>query len=64
MLRPYQAGARGAGESPGADAGGGIAIAFDGRLTDKRRERIRQVLATLVTTGAARTAGAAYFVPR
>ncbi len=42
----------------------GIAVAFDGRLTDKRRERIRQVLATLVTTGAARTAGAAYFVPR
>jgi len=42
----------------------GIAFAFDGRLTDKRRERIRQVLATLVTTGAARTAGAAYFVPR
>jgi hypothetical protein len=42
----------------------GIAIAFEGRLTDKRRERIRQVLATLVTTGAARTAGAAFFVPR
>jgi len=38
--------------------------AFDGRLTDKRRDRIRQVLATLVTTGAARTAAAAYFVPR
>lgn len=45
-------------------ASSSIAIAFDGRLTDKRRERIRQVLATLVTTGAARTAGAAYFVPR
>lgn len=42
----------------------GIAVAFDGRLTDKRRDRIRQVLAELVTTGAARTAGAAYFVPR
>lgn len=42
----------------------GIAVSFDGRLTDKRRERIRQVLATLVTTGAARTAGAAFFVPR
>jgi hypothetical protein len=42
----------------------GIAVAFEGRLSDRRRERIRQVLATLVTTGAARTAGAAYFVPR
>lgn len=42
----------------------GIAVAFEGRLTDKRRERIRQVLSTLVATGAARMAGAAFFVPR
>jgi len=42
----------------------GIAVAFDGRSTEKRRDRIRQVLSTLVATGAARTAGAAFFVPR
>lgn len=42
----------------------GIAMAFDGRLTDKRRERVRQVLTTLVATGAAMTAGASFFVPR
>lgn len=44
----------------------GIAVSFDGRLTDKRRARVRQVLETLVATGAARTdeRGASYFVPR
>ncbi len=42
----------------------GIAVAFDGRATEKRRQRIRQVLSTLVATGAARTAGAAFFVMR
>ncbi len=42
----------------------GIAVAFDGRTTDKRRQRVRQVLSTLVATGAARTAGASFFVPR
>lgn len=44
----------------------GIAVSFDGRLTDKRRARVRQVLAELVATGAARTdeQGASYFVPR
>ncbi|MDC9825610.1 class I SAM-dependent DNA methyltransferase [Devosia sp. ZB163] len=42
----------------------GIAVAFDGRSTEKRRDRIRQVLSTLMATGAARTAGAAFFVPR
>ncbi|MEP7241395.1 MAG: hypothetical protein ABI697_10960, partial [Devosia sp.] len=45
----------------------GIAVAFDGRLTDKRRERVRQVLDTLVATGAARTGQGEhtirYFVP-
>jgi hypothetical protein len=44
----------------------GIATSFDGRLTDKRRSRVRQVLDTLVATGAARTDenGQGYFVPR
>lgn len=44
----------------------GIATSFDGRLTDKRRERVRQVLDTLVATGAARMPEGTelYFVPR
>lgn len=44
----------------------GIAVSFDGRLTDKRRVRVRQVLAELVAKGAARAdeRGASYFVPR
>ncbi|MBZ9936760.1 hypothetical protein LB518_10675 [Mesorhizobium sp. BR1-1-16] len=45
-----------------------IAGAFHGRVTDKRKARIQQVLETLVATGAARTGelnGATrYFVPR
>jgi hypothetical protein len=45
-----------------------LATAFDGRLTDKRRARVSQVLETLVVTGAARTGQldgeTRYFVPR
>jgi hypothetical protein len=45
-----------------------LATAFDGRLTDKRRARVEQVLETLVVTGAARTGQldgeTRYFVPR
>jgi hypothetical protein len=45
-----------------------IAVAFDGRITAKRRDRVRQVLDTLVATGAARTGlvkhAIRYFVPR
>ena len=38
---------------------------FDGRLTDRRRTRIRQVLDTLVATGAGQQGGETrYFVPR
>lgn len=46
----------------------GLAQVFDGRLTDKRRARVQQVLDTLVVTGAARTGQldgeTRYFVPR
>lgn len=43
----------------------GIAASFDGRLTEKRKARVAQVLETLVATGAARTdAASRYFVPR
>ena len=45
-----------------------IAAAFDGRNSAKRRERVRQVLETLVATGSARTGGsegqATYFLPK
>ncbi len=45
-----------------------LASAFHGRVTDKRKARIRQVLETLVATGAARTGEmegtTRYFVPR
>ncbi|NDW08034.1 hypothetical protein [Jiella pacifica] len=45
-----------------------IAASFDGRLTDKRRSRIAEVLETLVATGAARSGQlegtVRYFVPR
>lgn len=45
-----------------------LATQFDGRLTDKRRARVEQVLDTLVVTGAARTGQhdgeTRYFVPR
>jgi len=45
-----------------------IAGSFDGRMTDKRKARIAQVLETLVATGAVRTGQldgeTRYFVPR
>lgn len=45
-----------------------IAAAFGGRVTDKRKARVEQVLETLVATGAARTGQldgvTRYFVPR
>lgn len=44
-----------------------IAAAFDGRLTEKRKARVAQVLETLAATGAARAdvdAPNRYFVPR
>ena len=45
-----------------------LASAFHGRVTDKRKARIQQVLETLVATGAARTGEmegtTRYFVPR
>ncbi|MCG6122135.1 MAG: class I SAM-dependent DNA methyltransferase [Microvirga sp.] len=42
-----------------------IAASFDGKLTARRRERVREVLATLISTGAVRVgAGARYFAPR
>ena len=55
----------GAADSPvSADA---VARAFDGKLSSKRRERVSEVLSTLVTTGSARTPPentTLYFVPR
>ncbi len=45
-----------------------IAVAFDGRNTTKRRERVAEVLETLVATGLARTVDIEgqprYFLPR
>lgn len=37
---------------------------FTGRNSQKRRDRVAEVLETLVATGAARTAAGGYFVPR
>lgn len=45
-----------------------ISLAFDGRNSPARKDRVRQVLETLVATGAARTAdeggSSRYFVAR
>ncbi|MCX5513724.1 hypothetical protein C3941_13730 [Kaistia algarum] len=55
-------------KAPAPAAPEAIAAAFPGRVTDKRKARVQQVLDTLVVTGAARTGqidGATrYFVPR
>jgi hypothetical protein len=54
--------------APAPAAPDAIAAAFDGRATAKRRDRVAEVLETLVATGLARTGGDAgerrYFLPR
>jgi hypothetical protein len=55
------------GRAPAPAAPERIAAAFDGRLTEKRKARVAQVLETLAATGAARAdvdAPNRYFVPR
>jgi len=41
-----------------------LASLFKGRTTPKRKQRVGQVLETLVATGAARENNGAYFLPR
>ncbi len=51
---------------PAPAAADAVAAAFAGRSTAKRKERVEQVLDTLVATGAARRAdsGSQYFIPK
>lgn len=55
-------------KAPGPVPPEAVASAFDGRNTSKRKARVEEVLATLVTTGMARTGGDGtaphYFIPR
>lgn len=41
-----------------------LAATFKGRITQKRRDRVSEVLETLVATGAARQVENGYFLPR